>query len=184
MLLTKLFSNFLINRRSKITIILGFCAVFMLISTVITVSYKQLARLENKQDQIQQTNSRKEALLTSMQYIIRERTLSMFAISLLQDPFDRDEEFMRFNSMAGKFVEARLQLETMNLSLNERQLLERIKAGIRKTAPLQDQIVEGLVYGQTVDVQRFMDHDMPMELELLSIFNELGNAARQTRDSA
>lgn len=143
------------------------------------VSFKQLSRFEDKQSQIEHTTSIKESLLTSMHNIIRERTLSMFSISLLQDPFDKDEEFMRFMAMAEKFIKSRQQLETIGLSAAEHRLLEKAKSIIRQTAPLQAQIVESLVVGESVDVQRFVEHDIPMEMELLSIFRDLGVAVRQ-----
>ena len=153
-------------RHSTILIIIGFCLVLMLISGVMLVSFKQVSSLADKQHHIEQDTHLKQSLILSMHNIIRDRTLSMFAISMSQDPFDKDEELMRFQAMAGRFIQLRLQLEALRLSVAERRLLEQAKAIIRQTAPVQEQIVNDLVYGKAVNVQRFMEHDRPMEMRL------------------
>lgn len=180
----KLLSLLFNTHHSKTIITVGFCLVFLLITGVMFVSFKQLARLEDKQHLIEQNSGRKESLLSSMNNIIRERTFSMFAISRLQDPFDKDEEFMRFKAMAGRFIKQRDMLESMPLSGAERHLLEQSKVIVMNMEPLQEQIVEGLLYGGGVDVQQFIENDLPMKSELLSILSEMDDVARQARDES
>lgn len=161
------------TRHSKVVISLGFGVVILLLVALIAVSAGRLSAFEEHHRQSLSEKSAKIELLQSLRAIVRQRSLSMFAISLLQDPFERDAEFLAFNGQAAEFIRLRLRLEEMGLSPDEEALWEEAKGLIRLTAPLQEQIVDKMLDNALSEIDVLMAKDLPLEKELLAAFDEL-----------
>ncbi len=109
----------------KSGLMLGFIAVLAFMAFLVVIA---LFGMEATQQQLQtivnNQIARKIELSTRMQFAARERTLALQQMMLTEDPFERDELIMAFNSYAGDFIKAREQLLAMNFSPRELELIE------------------------------------------------------------
>ncbi len=163
---------------SRSAVASGFAVVIILLVALIGVAALQMGRLNEDLRHIAQERNLKTDLIFSLRNIARERTLSMFALSAMDEPFAVDEEFMRFTQLAPDFIVLREQLESMALSSEERALLEQAKELIRTTAPLQQDIVDRMVDGRTVGLAKLIREDVRLEKALLRIFDQMIDVQR------
>ncbi|HEB59923.1 MAG TPA: EAL domain-containing protein [Gammaproteobacteria bacterium] len=158
---------------SHLIISLGFSAVILTLLAIIILGAVRFISIEQAQHSGLQERNHKVELISSMREIVRKRTLSMVAISIYQDDFARDEEFMAFIGQAGHFVGLRDDFLAMDLSQRERALFDRVLGIIRITQPLQEHIVEQLMEDNREGIDEYMAMDLPLEKELLTVFEKL-----------
>ncbi|WP_455204192.1 ATP-binding protein [Kaarinaea lacus] len=115
---------------------LAFMAFLVIIALMgMDSTQRQLETIVNNQI------AKKIELSTRMQFAARERTLALQQMMLIHDPFERDDVIMAFSNYAGEFIKAREELLSMNLSLQERRLIEIQGQKTRIAVPLQKQVV-------------------------------------------
>lgn len=106
-------------------------------------------------------------IITQMSHIARERSLAMLAMYLTRDPWNKDEQFMHFHSLAPKFIKLRDRLQATGLSHSEELQLGKALSLIRRTEPLQKSIVERIQSGSLDQVTiELIEKDLPMEDQL------------------
>lgn len=130
--------------------------------------------------------SRKLYLVLQIEEIIRQRSLSMMAIYLSDDIWFRDSEYLRFHEMAATFITLRNELLDAGLSQEEKTAFNSILQMIKKTEPLQDNIVEQLRYEHTPKHLRkeISEVDMPLEYQILQNINDLTERIRKNGQQA
>jgi len=115
---------------------LAFMAFLVVIALMgMEATQRQLETIVNNQI------ARKIELSTTMQFAARERTLALQQMMLTEDPFERDELIMAFNSYAGDFIKAREKLLAMNLSQTEKDLLATQGKRTGIAVPIQRRVV-------------------------------------------
>ena len=123
----------------------------------------------------------KSELISNMYNSARERSISLFTMVSIKDPFVRDENFLNFNSYATQFANARIELLKSPLSDNERILLNKQGKLSSVTAPLQNKIAE-LV--QRDKVKRANDllinKAIPLQKEVLDLLKQLQTIQHQS----
>ena len=136
----------------KSGLVLGFIAMLAFMAFLVLIA---LMGMEDTQQQLEtivnNQIARKIELSTRMQFAARERTLALQQMMLTEDPFERDDLYMEFSGYAGEFIKARQQLLAMNLSPDERNLIEvqGKRSGI--AVPLQKRVIE------LIEEQRFKE---------------------------
>ena len=122
----------------------GFVAQLLLILFVTAIGLQQLRMTADNLSTVVDIHMRKLSLTKTMMTSARERTLSMFRLSMSRDPFERDELFMQFNHYGAEFAQARMALLNMPLSPRERELiaLQGRMTGI--AMPMQNRVVDTL----------------------------------------
>jgi len=165
----------------------GFTACFCLFTLLLLVGLNQMHSTRDNIRAIVEQHNVKTELITTMYNLARERTLSLYTMVSLYDPFDRDEEFMRFNGYAGKFVRARLKLLSMDLSAEEKNILKQQGQRTGIAIPLQSQIIELLGKDKTKEAFTLLTRKaVPAQNQVLEQLNKLyelqKRAARQTAD--
>jgi diguanylate cyclase (GGDEF)-like protein len=126
---------------SLLLLIGGFGALLALMIALMVASLEGLQRHQSELDQVVSEHMNKAGLAFTMQKFARERSLSLMRLTVLDDPFERDEEWMRFNGHAARFAEARLQLLDLTLTEQELELLEDQGSLTRVAVPLQLKII-------------------------------------------
>ncbi|MBW8371428.1 MAG: EAL domain-containing protein [Thiobacillus sp.] len=126
------------------TLLAGFVIQLLLILFVTAIGLQQLRMTADNLSTVVDVHMKKLGLTKTMMIAARERTISMFRLARSEDPFERDEMFMQFNSSGSQFAQARVALLNMPLSERERELivLQGQLTGI--AMPIQTQIVEML----------------------------------------
>jgi PAS domain S-box-containing protein len=136
-------------RTTQTALMIAFAIVLGLV-TLFTVSASVqinsgIARIEN----VIAGNILKNDLLHDMRLAGRNRSISLSQMLLMDDPFERDEEFLRFNQHGTEFVLARSALLQSQLSATERKLLDTAQSKSFEVGRSHNQIIE------LIDQERF-----------------------------
>ena len=90
------------------------------------IGLRYVAEANQRLKDITQTNNVKIELATEMHSALRERAISMHTLPSITDAFEKDDEIQRFNAEATRYAKARIRLEGMPLSPQEREILAKI----------------------------------------------------------
>ena len=82
-----------------------------------------------------------------MRDVLRKRELSIQRMLGTNDRFERDEEYIRFNSVAAEYATAREKLESMLTTSEIREQFQRVQTAINYTQPFHEQLTEALIHG-------------------------------------
>lgn len=175
---------------TKVIISLGFTAILVLMSLIIYTALNQLQELNHDMSEmVEATNSKVEAANT-MRDAIRLRASSLRSLALAEDPFERDEEYLRFVNHARAFREGRERLLASTLDAQEKAIHDRLIESVREAQPLIDRVAE-LLLGEeeySDEVSAAMIAAVRRQDILLARLNELveyeRNLAKQTLNSA
>ncbi len=143
--------------------------------------------LEQRQHNLAQINeivelqSVKARLLTTMRSSARERSLCLFNMVSLDDPFERDVWFLEFNKFGARFAEARMQLLNMEKIPQEEQILEAQGRLSGIAIPIQNRVVE-LVQSHQLDKARrlLIEQAIPKQND---VFTEISKYQHLMSDS-
>lgn len=140
----------LINRSltEDTAMVSGFVVILILMSLIISIGLGRMEAIQSRLDHIVDNHMTKIDLVHQMRVAARERTVSLQKMALLQDPFERDEAWMRFNALATKFLEARAEFLAMNLSPEEDKLLKVTFEHVQEAADTQNQVVDAITAEQ------------------------------------
>ena len=125
-----------------VLIVVGFLVVLILMVSLTAIGLRYVAEASQRLTEIAQNNNTKIELATVMYSTLRERALSMHALPILADSFDKDEEIQRFNSDGATYIAARRRLEGMTLTREESDILARIRELTREAQPEVQAVVE------------------------------------------
>ncbi len=171
--------------RRRLGVGAGYAAllVLMVLLTVLSIFY--MAAAERRLEKIVNVHMARIEMTTQMHHTARERTVSLQKMILLNDPFERDEQWVRFNNLAGEFVAARERLREMALSGEEQALLDEQGQLTRIAQPTQDRVIELVSQGRPRDAQRMLlEQAIPAQDAVLEKLTELYALQKRLADSA
>ena len=125
---------------------IGFIVVLALMVALSAIGLSYVADANQRLKDIARNNNVKIELATEMHSALRERALSMHALPILTDPFDKDAEVQRFNEQGITYIKARENLEHMLLSPKESKILAEIRNLTRAAQPEVQAVVEMSVF--------------------------------------
>ena len=82
-----------------------------------------------------------------MRDVLRKRELSIQRMLGTNDRFERDEEYLRFNSVAAEYATAREKLEGMVTTSEIHEQFQRVQAAINYAQSFHEQLTEALIHG-------------------------------------
>jgi diguanylate cyclase (GGDEF)-like protein/PAS domain S-box-containing protein len=178
-MLKKFFTN------SNYVIAIGSSLMIALMIALAVSAMSHMSAIKASMETITHERSQRIEVLTNMRRIIRERSMTMYAIYLTADPFDKDVEFMHFNAQAEQFIKLRLDFERAGALPQQAEKFKQAMQLINKTAPLQEDIVDKMIDGKVTNVYQLMSAvDLPMEKRILALFDDLIKIERDyTRDA-
>ena len=132
---------------TKTVLGIGFAMVMALMLVVAFASLSMLHSSGQRIEQLVNANNTKLSLIHQMRSAARERTVSLQNMIILEDPFRQDEEWMQINASGADFAVARLALLALNLSDEERRLLEQQADLTRGVAELHLEIAALVLAG-------------------------------------
>jgi diguanylate cyclase (GGDEF)-like protein len=152
----------------------AFLMALAVLAGIAAIGLHYISHINENLRSIVENNIVKIELATAMQNALRERALSMHALSVLTDPFDKDEEVLRFNALGSDYVRARQQLEGMPLSAEELSILDRIRALTRAAQPEVQGVVDMAMSGRDHDVfERIRNVAVPRQRMIAEQVNAL-----------
>ena len=144
-----------------------------------TVGLARMAAIQHHLDVITQTHNAKTDIIFSMRHIVRERALSTYAMFIMDDPFQREEEYWRFTGMAGEFIRLRDQLIQLGLTINEQDALDAVLEKVRKYQPLHLKLVDRITHEDMEGVkEEILRHDLLRQKELLERLDKMVDMER------
>lgn len=129
----------------------GFATVLLLLVTLMVISLYSVYQIDRHLNSIVKHSVVKANLANIMQTSLRERAISMHSMAAMDDPFDKDEEFLHFNRLGTQFLIARKQMEQQPLDATEKQVIADLVQATRLTQPLVRAIIEKTLRAETVD---------------------------------
>ncbi|GMR21572.1 MAG: EAL domain-containing protein [Gammaproteobacteria bacterium] len=173
------------NLRSDNTLVAGLAFILVLMAIIVIVSRFYMGSLQQRMDSLVENHMQKIRLVSVMRVAARERTLSLHKIIQLQDPFERDDEWMRFNANASRFAEARLTLVALPMTDLERQILVLQGQYTGETVPLQDRVVDLAMNGQVAQSAELMINGaVPSQDRVLAQLDRLSDIQEQAAAKA
>ncbi len=166
---------------SKIILTLGFGVAMALMFTLTAIGISRMSAIKGDLEEIVREHNVQSELVSSMRALGHERVVSLYAITTLKDPFARDDAYMRFNSLAGDFIRVRSQLETMQLSMEEKQALRESLRLVNTVARDQDDAAALAVKGDFAAAQRILQKKViPLQSQVFGQYSRLLEAQRNS----
>ena len=153
----------------------GIAALIAIMALVTLISlWWWMGTIQSHMDQIVSGHMEKIQLVTQMRAAARERTLNLQKMMIFDDPFERDEEFLKFNSNGAKFAQFRSQFLSSELSTAERNLLDEQGRITSIAVPLQNDIVD-IVVADEIDKARqlLIEKAIPLQDDVLEKLTQL-----------
>lgn len=106
---------------SKVAILAGFLSVLALLAALVSVAIFSISN--NSKSLIDIVNEQQEvANIFSMRDAAYQRTLLLYKMNNVSDPFVRDDFYLEFKAAAGNFITARDQLLLSNTTAEQNTL--------------------------------------------------------------
>lgn len=172
--------NALLARKLIFTVGAGFALTLALIVALSALGVRQLAETNANLEAIVHENSVKSRLANQMRDILRDRAISMLSIVVMGDPFEKDEEMLRFYRYGSTYQTVRLQLEPMLKHPEEKAVLVRIDRLTRANQPVMVRTVDLGVEGYTfLAFELLQKEGIPLQRELVTELDELIRIQRE-----
>lgn len=124
--------------------------VMMLAMAIAGINY--MSRISQQMKDIVEKNTVKMEMANIMQNTLRERSLSMYYMIIVNDPFLKDEEWQRFNNWATQYYFARTKMESLVSTVEEKEMMAKISVLTNNTRPDVDAVVERLLKDKPQDL--------------------------------
>jgi len=183
-----------IKYRTKSIIFLGFSSILAILAALTGI---WLSHVNANSERL--TTLVKEQRASELVFIMRDaahkRALALYRLAILEDPFDREDEYVHFMEQAEKFIKARDQLLAQGMNDNELKAWIVAQPLIRQGSTSQSNTVEQiqdsniskanqmLLY-EVIPIQnKVMDHlTIMLDLQKQQVASELREAAKDNRN--
>ncbi|HEY5603642.1 MAG TPA: EAL domain-containing protein [Gammaproteobacteria bacterium] len=167
-ILRKLFTN------ANYVIAVGSSLMIALMISLAITGISHMGSIKDAMQTVTTERAERITIITAMRQIVRERSLTMYAIYLTEDPFLRDEEFLYFSALAEQFIKLRTQFEAAGVLPRQQAMFAEALQLITRSAPLQQSIVDMMIENNTRDTYALMSAiDLPLEKKILALFDKL-----------
>lgn len=130
---------------TKYLITIGFLAVLLLMVSLVIVAITEFRSSNQKMSGLVEETYATMQAANSMRDAIRLRAHNLLKMQLTDDPFERDEAYMRFLDNAGRYRLARDQLVGRELGDEEAIILDELTLLTRIAQPYNDRASELLI---------------------------------------
>lgn len=131
-------------------IAVGFIIVLVLMVGLILVVLGQMGRMEDRLNTLTQQHYKKTTYLQTLKDAIRKRHTGIRDMMFFDDAFDKDDLEIDLLAYAGEAAEARNRFTVMQLSSEERILLEKLNAMLMRGYNLQANLVEKIIFADNI----------------------------------
>ena len=169
-------------RQTNLAAFAGF--VVILLATVV-LSIVQLRTVYGEMEQVVSHHNLKTELATEMQVAGLVRTESLYRMLILDDPFERDAMFLRYNGAAFRIGKARQRLREFPMDPGEQRLYSEQGAVIARVVEAQERVID-LVARDRMDEARkvMLDQAMPLQTEVHATFEAMRRQQAEKTEQA
>jgi len=164
----------------RLALLAGFVTQLLLILFVTAIGLQQLGVTTDNLNTVVDVHMRKQNYTKTMVIAARERTLIMFMLTKIDDPFVRDELLMQFNKKGSEFVTARLALLDLPLNDKERELINRQRHLITFAQPIQEQVINLINLELDQDAEDLViDKAIPAQNNVMAVLSQLDDETQR-----
>lgn len=166
-------------------IIAGFAVVLVLLAALAALGLMHMASLKARMADLVAESSLKTESVYVMSRVSRERFASLGLMAMLDDPFERDAEYLHYMQQAATFIAARDRLLEAGMSPAEKAIWARIGAHIRVDQRAHDTVLELALAGKGGAARMHLLNEVrPLDTALFEMFDALGEAHRKAANDA
>lgn len=167
----------------------GFLLIIVFVLSVAAVIVERMDTINAEVDKIVNQHNVKVGHIMTMYTSARERSVSMLKMMTMEDPFEREEEYDYFNSLATRFAVARLAILDMDMAEDEHRLIDEHGDLVRIALGHQNVVIDHLASDDfEAAEQELLTKAIPTQNNVLDKLTEIVDyhtqAAKQTLDSA
>lgn len=171
--------------RTQRIIAVGFAVVLLLIVALTGLGLAHMAALKAGMASLVAETALKTESVSMMRSLSRERLASLVQMAMLDDPFDRDDEYMRYLEQGSRFIRVRDRMLAAGLTPAERAVWERARGLIREDERLHAKVVEAALADRGAVARTVLLREVrPVENALLATFDALAEQYRQANQQA
>lgn len=174
------------TKSSKGILIQGFGFTILVIIIMAAVWFQMISEHQIKIDQILAEQNETRAVFT-MRDAAYQRALILHRMALLEDEFDRDEEYLLFKEKAEDFIKARemfLAAMAEGSFPNEMAIWEQALPDIRKGSEVQTKVVQYLLNNEMKKANTLLLNDVvPTQNRVMGRLTELLDEQRRKSES-
>lgn len=128
----------------------------------------RLAEINAQMDELANRTFRRAEAVYTMRVVARDRLASLQSMFFMHDPFERDEERLRYDRMALAFIQARDTLLGLNPGAAQREAWQQARALIVEDEKLHEQALDAMVAERLDQAARIIRRDiLPLEARLI-----------------
>jgi two-component system sensor histidine kinase/response regulator len=162
----------------------GFTLVLGLMAALALIGLHQMAAINERLEGIVEGNNAKTELATIMRDSLRERAISMHAIVVLKDEFERDQELTRFYEHGGNYAKARQKLDQMVSTEEEKLILTAVSNLTVITQPVVLKTIELAMERNPSTLDLMQRETIPAQKRLLGELDDLVKLQREETHKA
>ena len=104
-----------------------------------------------------------------------DRAIALHRMALMDDPFERDDEYMEFKSAAESFIKSRDYLLNHNLTAEEKSIWERAKPLVMQGSRVQSEAVQKIVDEADIEAanELLLAKVIPTQREVMTELNSM-----------
>ncbi len=123
-------------------ILVGFGLVISVLMLITNLGLVGLGTVNQRLETLVKDNNVKMMLMHRMRDVIRERMLTVYNITQLQDPFEIEKEWERFSQYASVFIDARERLYALGVSDQQYSQLEGQKEVLAESYGILSDVID------------------------------------------
>jgi diguanylate cyclase (GGDEF)-like protein/PAS domain S-box-containing protein len=135
----------------------GFSIMLLLLLAVTSIGVTHIRLLSNQLTAIVSERNQKSEFAASMHNLQEARFQSLLLSSMIEDPFLRDNEMMRFSRIAGDFIQMRDRYLALPLDASERLLWEAMRSELQQVELHIKQVFDLLQDEQLVQARNHIE---------------------------
>lgn len=158
-------------RQTHLAAFAGFVVILLAILALAAV---QLRTIYGEMEQVVAHHNLKVELATEMQVAGLVRTESLYRMLILDDPFERDAMFLRYNGAAFRIGKARQRLQEFPMDADERRLYQEQGNVIKRVVEAQERVIDLVARDRVGEARSVMlEEAMPLQTMVHGTFEAM-----------
>jgi len=175
----------MIDHRTRTALIIAFSIMLVFILALTSAGGYLLVSGIQRVEEVVTQNTYKNNLISDMRIAARFRSLTLSQMLLINDPFDRDEEYNRFNAFGTDFVVARNALTPSILSKEELDIFNKALPLSNGIGRAQQKIIEYIEEDKiTEGIALQVTSSIALQKQTDELFNQLQTLHRDATELA
>ncbi len=141
--------------RTNLIILLGFALILVIMATLTAIWLSHISTTNHYITEITKDQEKSEFVF-AMRDAASQRALSLYRMSILADPFEQDEEYLKFRKQAEHFIKARMALVEIGETEQELAAWHTAKPMVQKGTTSQTLVADIIVDGDITTANKMM----------------------------